>query len=288
MAILVLILIICWIILAKNGAAMTQKKVEKNLARQESAARAEAERKAQADEKSRWEKAQQQYNILTSLLTFDEACTDVQKLAASKLSARLAPVINSGLIPRNCVNTYSSLGICCVASDKMYYDIKHSSGLGGYLTMLSSFAELRPSKVIAKLTPSLSASDCLYELRPKEVHLSSMKLSDIKLYRIEGGVHYNSNVSGGGVNMQGAMAGAILAGGAAAIIGSQIGTEIKTTTTKQDERRLMLYLEEKGTLKMNYIQTDNIDKTLDALRKLIPEKEESYILAQNRLSALQN
>ena len=264
---------------------MTQKKVEKNRALQESAVRAEAERKAQDAEKSRWEKAQQRYNIRTSLLTFDEACSEVQKLAASKLSARLAPVINSGLIPRNCINTYSSLGICCVASDKMYYDIKHSSGLGGYLTMLSSFAELKP---IANLTPNLSASDCLYELRPTEVHISSMKLSDIKLYRIEGGVHYNSNVSGSGVNMQGAMAGAILAGGAAAIIGSQIGTEIKTTTTKQDERRLMLYHEENGTLKMNYIQTDNIDKTLDALRKLIPEKEESYILAQNRLSALQN
>ena len=288
MAILVLILIICWIILAKNGAAMTQKKVEKNRALQESAVRAEAERKAQDAEKSRWEKAQQRYNIRTSSLTFDEACSEVQKLAASKLSTRLAPVINSGLIPRNCINTYSSLGICCVASDKMYYDIKHSSGLGGYLTMLSSFAELKPSKVIAKLTPNLSASDCLYELRPTEVHISSMKLSDIKLYRIEGGVHYNSNVSGGGVNMQGAMAGAILAGGAAAIIGSQIGTEIKTTTTKQDERRLMLYHEENGTLKMNYIQTDNIDKTLDALRRLIPEKEESYILAQNSLNALQN
>ena len=258
------------------GAAVDEKKKKE---REE----IEFHAKAQAMEKLSWENAYKQYNIHTSLLTFDEACSEVKKLAASKLSARLAPLIDRGLISQNCVDTYSSLGTCCVVSDELYYDIEHSSGLGQYKRVLLPrfFAGLC-------ITADLSVNDCLYELNPSEIYIPSMKLSDIKLYRIEGGVYYNSNVSGGGVNMQGAMAGAILAGGAAAIIGSQIGTEIKTTTTKQDERRLMLYLEENGTLKMNYIQTDNIDKTLDALRKLIPEKEESYILAQNRLSALQN
>lgn len=258
------------------GSAIEEKKKQERTAM-------EARAKAQVRIKNDWENAHKRYDIHTSLLTFDEACLEVKKLAANKLSVRLAHFIDSGLIPQNCVDTHSSLGTCCVVSNELYYDIEHASGLGYYSKVLTPrrFTDVGT-------TTDFSVYDCLYELNPKEVQLSSMKLSDIKLYRIEGGVHYNSNVSGGGVNMQGAMAGAILAGGAAAIIGSQIGTEIKTTTTKQDERRLMLYFEENGTLKMNYIQTDNIDKTLDALRKLIPEKEESYILAQNRLSALQN
>lgn len=254
--------------------------IHENKKKKEEFAHYQAEAKAR--EKLSWEKARKKYKISDSL-SFDAACSEIKKLAASKLSARLAPLIDRGLISQNCVDTHSSFGTCCVVSDELYYDIEHSSGLGQYKRVLLPrfFAELC-------ITADLSVYDCLDELNPREIYIPSMKLSDIKLYRIEGGVHYNSNVSGGGVNMQGAMAGAILAGGAAAIIGSQIGTEIKTTTTKQDDRRLMLYHEENGTLKMNYIQTDNIDKTLDALRKLIPEKEESYILTQNRLSALQN
>ncbi|MBR3928641.1 MAG: hypothetical protein IKJ65_06540 [Clostridia bacterium] len=100
---------------------------------------------------------------------------------------------------------------------------------------------------------------------------------DILYYKIEGSVQYLSNVSGGGVNMQGAVAGAIIGGGAAAIIGSQVGTQTTTEVITKDDRKITLYITENNTMETLTISSKNIDKTINALRELIPSKEESVV-----------
>ena len=105
----------------------------------------------------------------------------------------------------------------------------------------------------------------------------SVKLDDLLYYKIEGSVQRTSNVTGGGVNMQGAIAGAIIGGSAAAIIGSQIGTETTTQTVTYDDRKITLYINEHNHLETMAIRCQNADKTIAALRELIPSKEESVV-----------
>ena len=102
----------------------------------------------------------------------------------------------------------------------------------------------------------------------------SIARKDISFYRLEGGVQYASNVHGGGVNIDGAVAGAMIAGSAGAVIGSNIGTEIKTTIEKKDNRKITLFYSNSMGAKSMEIKSSDYDKTLSMLRKLIPEKEE--------------
>ena len=77
--------------------------------------------------------------------------------------------------------------------------------------------------------------------------------------------------------MQGAVAGAIIGGGAAAIIGSQVGTQTTTEVITKDDRKITLYITENNTMETLTISSKNIDKTINALRELIPSKEESVV-----------
>ena len=105
----------------------------------------------------------------------------------------------------------------------------------------------------------------------------TIPLDEILYYKIEGNVHHLSNVSGGGVNLQGAVAGAIIGGGAAAIIGSRIGTETTTEFVTQDDRKVTLYVKRDGKLETIPLSSTNVEKTIEALRNLIPDKEESVV-----------
>ena len=85
--------------------------------------------------------------------------------------------------------------------------------------------------------------------------------------------------------MQGAVAGAIIGGGAAAIIGSQVGTQTTTEVITRDDRRITLYINENNTLETLTINSKNIDKTINAFRELIPNKEESVVQIESSKNA---
>lgn len=115
----------------------------------------------------------------------------------------------------------------------------------------------------------------------------SILLEDIQCFRINGTVQYVSEVTGGGVNVGGAVAGAVLAGGAAAIIGSQLGTETKTNIIEKDNREISIIYSENGSFKTLNIKSKNNDATISALRELMPQKEEAIVrLSSNKTEQL--
>lgn len=109
-------------------------------------------------------------------------------------------------------------------------------------------------------------------------------LNSIVYYQDKGDIAYSTSVSGGGgssksMSLGGAAIGGLLFGEAGAIVGSRAGTgmhinEIHSETIEHDNRYVVLrYRDEKK---------DNVDLHLsydcyDALNKLIPDKEYSYI-----------
>ena len=113
----------------------------------------------------------------------------------------------------------------------------------------------------------------------------AIKAKDIAYYKIEGTSQFVSDVKGGGANLAGAVYGSIIAGGAGAVVGSQLGTEIKTDIVKKDDRKLFLYYNVNGVLKNEEIITDNIDCILSLLREWIPDKEYSYVVANNNIKS---
>lgn len=100
-----------------------------------------------------------------------------------------------------------------------------------------------------------------------------IKLDNLVYYKIEGDTQYVSDVSGGGANIGGAIAGGIIAGSVGAIVGSQVGTNVTTDIKKQDDRKILLYLNQNGRFVSEEIITNNIDNILLLLRKWIPQKE---------------
>ena len=105
----------------------------------------------------------------------------------------------------------------------------------------------------------------------------SIPISDIQFFRIEGTTQYISEITGGGVNMQGAATGAFWLGGVGAIIGSQMGTETKTNIIEKDDRKVSIVYSVNNALKILNIRSNDIDATIEALRQLIPQKEESIV-----------
>ena len=85
-------------------------------------------------------------------------------------------------------------------------------------------------------------------------------------------------MKGGGVNLGGAILGGVIAGGAGAVVGSRVGTEIKTDIVKEERRKLLLYYYDNGVLRSEQIITSNIDYVLSLLRKWIPDKEFDYVM----------
>ena len=73
------------------------------------------------------------------------------------------------------------------------------------------------------------------------------------------------------------VAGAIIGGGAAAVIGSQVGTETKTEIVTKDDRKIVFYIKEDGALRTFTVDTQKIDLTLAEIRRLIPNKDEAVV-----------
>lgn len=118
------------------------------------------------------------------------------------------------------------------------------------------------------------------------IRLSVIPLENIAYFRLEGDVQYTNQLeaTGGGANIGNAVIGAAIAGGTGAIIGSRVGTEIQTKnkTITHDNRRIQfLYTDSAGQMCSKNICT-NIDASMDALRRMLPQKDYAYLSVQGR------
>lgn len=115
----------------------------------------------------------------------------------------------------------------------------------------------------------------------KIAKLRAIKQKDVEYYKVEGTSQYVSYVQGGGANLPGAVYGAVLAGGAGAIVGSKVKADIKTNIVRKDDRKLFLYYNINGVVTSEEIIAEDIDYILSILRGWIPEKEYSHIISKN-------
>jgi hypothetical protein len=141
-------------------------------------------------------------------------------------------------------DSHSDLGVCGISYDVLFTQIEW---IGGDLEdMLSQGSVSKEYTELIKYYDEeinfnqngggLASKDCSDLITPLQMLVNStvdlyrevfdnpqfesqkIDLNDIQYFKVEGTVHYVSNVSGGGVNLHGAAAGAILAGGAAAVM----------------------------------------------------------------------
>ncbi|MBQ4071900.1 MAG: hypothetical protein IJD51_05785 [Clostridia bacterium] len=154
---------------------------------------------------------------------------------------------------------------------------------------LTNTAILYNVPTLSKTPPIVTDENCVNLLTEmKELDLESkiefISYSSIKYYEVRGAIHYKNNVQGGGANLKGAMAGGLLFGGAGAIIGSQIGTEITTTTEEVDDRVLIVHL---AYTEKSIASGKNLDEILLLFRRMMPSKEYSadkgFIKAQPKI-----
>lgn len=235
--------------------------------------------------------------------------TPVQQLNAlwSFAEKNIGDVLNGYVENHNITkiaDTYSDLGLCGISkthffalldqTDSSEYDALINAGnLTSKYNEFISYVEREKGTIVTYPEKDRIASYIRQVLplyaKLKQTGCKSQAITvafdDFLYYKIEGSVQHLSNVTGGGVNMQGAIAGAIIGGDAAAIIGSQIGTQTTTQVITQDDRRITLYINENNTLETLKISSKNIDKTIDALRELIPNKEESVVQIESSKNA---
>ena len=105
-------------------------------------------------------------------------------------------------------------------------------------------------------------------------------LPDIMYWTVNGSLQYSSKVSGGGLNAEGAIKGAIYAGVTGAVIGAAAGSQIRTENVKNDSREIILVLKDGTQTKYSYYY-------YDTFVKLLPEKEYSYVTTKNALESNQ-
>lgn len=198
------------------------------------------------------------------------------------------------------LDSKSSLGKCTCSPDRFYYRIdtpfmRTSGECERKYATLSDGEMSNPSGTnfrfythnIEYLTQRVIEYTCIMTAS-EYPYVKSIPLENIKMYRVEGNVHYTSDVSGGGANLGGAVAGGLLFGGAGAVVGSKVGTNIHTETVRTDDRKLVLYYLENNALKVEKIDCNgDIDDTLEVLRKLMPQKDEAMLQLQNRSGAPQ-
>lgn len=95
---------------------------------------------------------------------------------------------------------------------------------------------------------------------------------DIDFFSLKGSLRHELSVSGGGLNLDGALLGGFLFGGVGALLGSKVGTEISSNTKTIDDR--FVFIRSKKLTKDIVIAIgDDIDEILIGLREAIPEKE---------------
>lgn len=206
-------------------------------------------------------------------------------------------------------DTNSSFGLCAYKNNHFILSLEANTAQPYYtknMELIGFFKTYNPQKIqqaidllldkhTSKSSIEVSAFDTIVneytdhlrkmvEIIKEPIRITSgrvIKSKDIAYYKVEGTTQYISDVKGGGANIAGAVYGGILAGGAGAVVGSQVGTEIKTDIVRKDDRRLFFYYTKDGVLKNEEIITDNIDYVLSLLREWMPDKEYSYVVANN-------
>ena len=108
-----------------------------------------------------------------------------------------------------------------------------------------------------------------------------IKAKNIEYYKVEGNSQYVSDIKGGGANLAGAVYGGIIGGGVGAGVVSQLGVDIKTESVKRGAIKLLRNYNDNGAWTRGEIISDNIDNVLSLLREWMPDKEYSYVVANN-------
>jgi hypothetical protein len=102
----------------------------------------------------------------------------------------------------------------------------------------------------------------------------TIPFSSIEYFTITGDIRYETEISGGGANLEGALVGGILFGGAGAVVGSSVGTEISSNTKQVDTRKLVIHCLHNNEDAIIARKAD-VDAVMLELRKIMPEKEYS-------------
>ena len=120
-------------------------------------------------------------------------------------------------------------------------------------------------------------------------------LNNIVYYQDKGDLTYSTSISGGGgssksMSIGGSVLGGLLFGEAGAIIGSRAGTgvhinEVQSETIEHDNRYVILRYQDKIK---GYVDIQLDYDTYDALNKLIPDKEYSYVSLNKETVALES
>ena len=213
---------------------------------------------------------------------------DLWNYASQTAEARVEKYwTDNGLLAAD--ETASNLGSCGVSDTHFFIHLDKSTcdslldagNPRNHYARLSSIIEYEDKyKAIPNIERLL---DSYVQFKKNGIKLlaKSIPLDRILYYKLEGAVQHLSNVHGGGVNLQGAAVGAVLGGGAAAIIGSQVGTETRTQFVKQDDRKITIFFNLNGRLNTINVQSADMDITLKAFRRLIPQKEESVVQVES-------
>ena len=198
-----------------------------------------------------------------------------------------------------CSSKSSELGMCCTSHSHFFYRINFcSEKVQNYITpdvrivedkkpldnvKFEDNKEILGYNVVAGKTKVKAERyfDVLRSFVSNQTSISynSITLDDIIHFRVEGQVEHVSKVSGsgGGANIEGAVKGGVMFGVAGAIVGSQIGTEttISTEIIKKDNRKIVLSYMQNGIMKTETISSSDPETTIQVMRKLIPQKEQS-------------
>lgn len=192
---------------------------------------------------------------------------------------------------RTVVDTHSHLGYCGVSETHFHVDLNnfrysYLRDVGNLRDTYEKIVGYLDEKAVCRIVFIEQDVNEITKRLPQYSRLkvngsssSAMKIAidNIRYFKIEGSLQYVSDVSGGGVNLQGAVAGALIGGGAAAIIGSQLGTETRTEIAELDGRKITLVYKGDEQWYNIEVKTDSPEKTIAAFRQLIPQKEESAV-----------
>lgn len=203
------------------------------------------------------------------------------------------------LCENNIYDTKSSLGICAFTHQTLLVSLEAHDGnsnshanaeLFSYFknndrdkhkATIKNLVEFATEEKIEELRNHLRVVVEVLEHSIRITNGRTIKAKNIAYYKVDGYSQYVSDVKGGGANLAGAVYGGIIAGGAGAVVGSQLGTDIKTDIVKKDDRKLFLYYNVDGVVKSEEIITNNIDYILNLLREWMPDKEYSHIAVKH-------
>lgn len=192
--------------------------------------------------------------------------------------------------------TIPNLNDCAVSAKAFFYDIGpwraklYSQQQVSLWTVFEKNAEGNYTKVIKEFKIGAESIEEFFDKFGEmmdsldDISAQQIPLDDILYFKTEGDVHYISRVTGtgGGVNAQGAVKGMLELGVLGAVVGSRIGTETKisTTSTRKDDRTILLAYKHNGKIttksfRHNQIYEDQTDTAIEVLRQLLPDKEYS-------------